>query len=103
VVRGRGSLVRKRFKEGDRVRVWLNSSDSDRDLSRSVGAVYVKKCTLGRGWHQVRVDEPHYVDSMTGMDTDASNPRAFLSYHDSIPTRRIRLEIPAPVTRESRS
>lgn len=55
-------------------------------------ATYVEPIEAMKGWHEVTLHgEPRYIDSMTGMETDATNPRGYMTKRLSVPTQRVRV------------
>lgn len=78
-------MSRAKFKPGQAVEVL-------RDMQRTwEAATYVGRCqSIGRSFHRVKLATPKRIDSGTGIDIDADDPRGYLTDNDVLPAMRIR-------------
>jgi hypothetical protein len=72
--------------------------EQDVEVQRGVGlpwepATYIKGYPDWRGWHCVRLEQPRYIHTMSGMEIDRATDhagRGILTHQLSVPTQRVR-------------
>lgn len=80
-------MAKKKFKPGDAVEVQRAVSYAPWEP-----AEYIEQPADWRGWHSVKLPagKERRIDTMSGMECGADNPRGCLTRHLNVPSRRIR-------------